>query len=47
VVQLDGRPVGSPNPGSPGPVFTALDEAMRADFASLELTDAVPYTPPL
>lgn len=44
VTSLDGRPVGS---GQPGPVFIALDEAMRADFANPDLTDEVPYHPPL
>lgn len=40
VVSLDGRPVGD---GQPGPVFRALDPAVRADLTNPELSDAVPY----
>jgi hypothetical protein len=44
IVRLDGRPVGD---GQPGPVFTALDQALRHDFNNPQLTDNVPYSPPL
>lgn len=44
VIALNGQPVGD---GEPGPVFLALDEALRADFSNLSLTDEVPYSPPL
>jgi D-alanine transaminase len=40
VLSLDGQPVGD---GQPGAVFSALDEALQADFRNPELTDAVPY----
>ncbi|KAL1514438.1 hypothetical protein AB1Y20_003537 [Prymnesium parvum] len=40
IVRLDGKAVGS---GEAGPVFSALDELIRADFYNPELTDDVPY----
>jgi hypothetical protein len=44
IVLLDGKPIGD---GKPGPVFAALDQALRQDFANPQLTDVVPYLPPL
>jgi hypothetical protein len=40
IVALDGQPIGD---GAAGPVFRALDESVRADFANPELVDEVPY----
>lgn len=40
VTHLDGRPI---NGGAPGPVFQALDVAIRNDFDNPEHTDAIPF----
>ena len=40
IVSLDGVPIGD---GEPGPVFRALDPAVRAEFADPEMSDPIPY----
>ena len=40
VIALDGAPVSG---GEPGPVFRALDPAIRADFVHADMSEPVPY----